>query len=61
MRRHGRHLSLLPLGIDLFKKGHLAGDALLYQVGQVLRSRVRVHDVTARIGGEELAGVRPAL
>lgn len=64
VRRHGRNLSLLLLDIDFFKQvndefGHAAGDAVLFQVGQVIRARVRQHDVAARIGGEELAILMP--
>jgi two-component system, cell cycle response regulator len=64
VRRHGRYLSLLMLDIDFFKRvndshGHPAGDAVLFQVGQLIRSRVREHDVAARIGGEELAVLMP--
>jgi diguanylate cyclase (GGDEF)-like protein len=64
VRRHGRSLSLLMLDIDFFKKvndehGHPAGDAVLFQIGQLVRARVREHDVAARIGGEELAILMP--
>jgi two-component system, cell cycle response regulator len=64
VRRHGRYLSLLMLDIDYFKRvndthGHPAGDAVLYKVSQVLRARVREHDVAARVGGEELAVLMP--
>lgn len=64
VRRHGRNLSVVMLDIDFFKQvndehGHAAGDAVLYQLGQVIRSRVRQHDVAARIGGEELAVLMP--
>jgi diguanylate cyclase (GGDEF)-like protein len=64
VRRHGRSLSMLLLDIDFFKQvndehGHAAGDAVLFQLGQVIRSRVRQHDVAARIGGEEIAILMP--
>lgn len=64
VRRHGRNLSLLMLDIDFFKRvndehGHPAGDAVLFQIGQVIRARVRGHDIAARIGGEELAILMP--
>jgi two-component system cell cycle response regulator len=64
VRRHGRDLSLLLLDIDFFKRvndehGHQAGDAVLFHLGQLIRSRVRGHDVAARIGGEELAILMP--
>jgi diguanylate cyclase (GGDEF)-like protein len=64
VRRHGRNLSLLLLDIDYFKHvndqhGHAAGDTVLYQLGQLIRTRVRGHDVPARIGGEEIAILMP--
>jgi two-component system, cell cycle response regulator len=64
VRRHGRNLSLLMLDIDLFKTvndthGHPAGDAVLYQIGKLIRERVRDNDLAARIGGEELAILMP--
>lgn len=64
VRRHGRNLSLVFLDIDFFKQvndeyGHAAGDAVLFQLGQVIRARVRQHDVAARIGGEEIAILMP--
>jgi diguanylate cyclase (GGDEF)-like protein len=46
------------LDLDHFKgyndrHGHVAGDALLAQVGALLRASVRAHDLVARYGGEE--------
>jgi two-component system, cell cycle response regulator len=63
-RRHGRSLSLIMLDIDYFKRvndrhGHPAGDAVLAQLGQLIRERVRGHDLAARVGGEELAILMP--
>jgi diguanylate cyclase (GGDEF)-like protein/PAS domain S-box-containing protein len=56
--RTSRPLSVLMLDIDHFKPyndnyGHLAGDAVLRQVAQILRDRARRSDYVARIGGEE--------
>ena len=64
VRRHGRELSLLMLDIDDFKQvndqyGHPTGDAVLFHVAQLIRERVRGHDLAARIGGEELAVLMP--
>ncbi|MEO8548528.1 MAG: GGDEF domain-containing protein [Kofleriaceae bacterium] len=70
--RHETSLSLLLLDIDHFKKvndthGHLAGDAVLANLAQVLGRAVRNEDVVARFGGEEFAiilraiGIEPAI
>lgn len=64
VRRHHRSLSLVMLDIDFFKRvndehGHPAGDAVLFQVAQLIRARVRGDDLPARIGGEELAILMP--
>ena len=60
--RYGTALSLMLLDVDHFKSyndsfGHPAGDAVLQQVAQVLRSRARPSDFVARYGGEEFAVV----
>ena len=38
---------------DVF--GHLAGDRVLYMVGDILRRSVRTYDLVVRYGGEEFA------
>lgn len=63
-RRFGRPLSLCMLDADKFKSindqyGHLAGDAVLRQLGAILRSNVRASDIAARLGGEEFAVLLP--
>jgi len=63
-KRYKRVFSLLVFDIDHFKRvndqfGHLAGDAILRQLGAVLLGRLRVNDVLARIGGEEFALITP--
>jgi diguanylate cyclase (GGDEF)-like protein len=63
-KRYKRSFSLLVFDIDHFKSindrlGHLAGDAILRQLGAVLLGRLRVNDVVARIGGEEFALITP--
>jgi two-component system cell cycle response regulator len=57
-RRYAFHLTLLLLDLDRFKhindtRGHLAGDAVLRQVGAILREEVRSVDIVGRFGGEE--------
>jgi len=63
-KRYKRSFSLLVFDVDHFKSindrfGHLAGDAILRQLGAVLLGRLRVNDVVARIGGEEFALITP--
>jgi diguanylate cyclase (GGDEF)-like protein len=60
--RYGSPLSLVLFDIDHFKKvndthGHLAGDAVLRELGRRLKPRVRREDLLARYGGEEFAAV----
>jgi diguanylate cyclase (GGDEF)-like protein len=40
--------------------GHIAGDAMLRQIADVLRSVFRADDILARIGGDEYAALLPA-
>jgi diguanylate cyclase (GGDEF)-like protein len=52
------------IDIDDFKSvndsyGHLAGDAVIRDVAEILRRSVRVFDVCARFGGEEFAIIMP--
>ena len=63
-RRYNLYLSILLADIDRFKqvndlRGHLAGDAVLRQVGELLRREARSVDIVARYGGEEFVVVMP--
>jgi diguanylate cyclase (GGDEF)-like protein len=58
--RYGLPLSLLMVDVDHFKsindtRGHQAGDAVLAGLGALLSHEMRICDVVARYGGEEIA------
>ena len=57
-RAEDSHHALCYLDLDQFKVindtcGHVAGDELLRQLSEVLRSKVRHRDTLARLGGDE--------
>src|SRR3989440_6689036 len=63
-RRYNLALTILLADIDRFKlvndtRGHIAGDSVLRQVGEVLRRDARSVDLVARYGGEEFVIVMP--
>jgi len=62
--RYRRPLTLLVADLDFLREvnnvhGHLAGDAVLAGIGDVLRAELRSTDVAARFGGEEFCVVLP--
>src|SRR5437660_1999126 len=63
-RRYNLALTILLADIDRFKsindtRGHIAGDSVLRQVGDMLRREARPVVIVARYGGEELVLVMP--
>jgi diguanylate cyclase (GGDEF)-like protein len=58
--RYGRRFALVVLDVDGFKAlndhhGHLAGDAALSAIGDILRDTLRRSDCAFRLGGDEFA------
>src|SRR6266446_3355420 len=63
-RRYSLALTVLLADLDRFKsindtRGHIAGDSVLRQVGDLLRREARSVDLVARYGGEEFVVVMP--
>jgi diguanylate cyclase (GGDEF)-like protein len=62
--RSGLPLSVIMFDLDNFKRvndryGHLAGDAVLATVGQLMRRELRGSDLKCRYGGEEFLVLLP--
>jgi len=62
--RYDSTLALLMIDLDHFKKvndtyGHLVGDDVLRDVGQLLSDTIRGSDIVARYGGEEFLVLLP--
>jgi diguanylate cyclase (GGDEF)-like protein len=62
--RYGRRLTLVVFDLDDFKAindriGHLAGDSVLAEVAERVRSVVRSADVACRVGGDEFGIILP--
>jgi len=62
--REDRAAGIILVDVDHFKEvndtlGHAAGDAVLKEVAQRLRSDLRVYDLAGRLGGEEFLLLLP--
>ncbi|MCP4020465.1 MAG: GGDEF domain-containing protein [Desulfobacteraceae bacterium] len=62
--RHKTALSIFMFDLDHFKKvndtfGHIAGDKVLKEVSELVRSNMRTGDILARYGGEEFIAILP--
>ena len=62
--RYDRRLALVVFDIDDFKAindriGHLAGDSVLAEAAERVRSVVRGADIACRVGGDEFAVILP--
>ena len=63
-QRQRSPLALMMVDIDFFKRfndqyGHQAGDRVLSETAQVIRSTLREMDLACRFGGEEFAVIQP--
>jgi len=63
-RRYNQPLCLLLLDIDFFKKvndvhGHPKGDQVLTEIASIISDNIRMIDIAARYGGEEVAVILP--
>lgn len=63
-QRGQRPMGVIMLDIDHFKKvndtlGHDAGDAVLHELGTLLKAKLRIGDIACRYGGEEFILILP--
>ena len=64
LERYAKPLSIMLLDLDNFKKyndtfGHLEGDTVLRETGQIISSSIRSADLAFRYGGEEFIVILP--
>ena len=64
--RNGKHLALIFLDLDRFKKindtlGHHVGDSVIVEVAHRLKQSMRTSDIVARLGGDEFVILLPLI
>ncbi|MET1076906.1 MAG: EAL domain-containing protein [Pseudomonas sp.] len=64
--RSGKRMAILYLDLDGFKRindslGHAAGDQVLRQVAELLKTSLRPYDILARMGGDEFTALLDSL
>ncbi len=65
-KRYGYPFSVIMMDLDNFKDindtyGHLVGDRVLKEIGNILKNYLRAKDVPARTGGEEFTIILPGV
>ncbi len=65
-KKFGYPFSVIIMDLDNFKSindtyGHLVGDRVLKEVGNILRNYLRAKDIPARTGGEEFTIILPGI
>ncbi len=63
-KRLNNNLSVIMCDIDYFKKindsyGHIIGDKILENIGEILKTNLRLYDSAGRYGGEEFLLILP--
>ena len=63
-KRNNISLCCMMIDVDYFKKvndtyGHTAGDCVLKQISEVIKSEIREYDIACRYGGEEFFIILP--
>jgi diguanylate cyclase (GGDEF)-like protein len=63
-KRYNKHFSLFMIDLDDFKQindyhGHLAGDFILQEFSNCMKSSLRKTDIVARFGGDEFVVILP--